>query len=81
MITHDYYDHTDADRDINIVFPIERLREFEREGIIGQLADTHYGFMGHIRGPHSETLARKSSPGVARRLKAAGVDAVLLAPG
>lgn len=81
MITHDYYDHTDADRDINIVFPIERLREFEKEGIIGQLADTHYGFMGHIRGPHIETLTRKSSPEVARRLKVAGVDAVLLTPG
>ena len=80
MITHDYYDHTDADRDINIVFPIGRLREFESEGIIGQLADTHYGFMGHIRGPHIETLVRKSAPEVARRLKA-GVDAVLLTPG
>jgi D-proline reductase (dithiol) PrdB len=32
MITHDYYDHKDADKDINIVFPIERLREFERLG-------------------------------------------------
>jgi len=21
-ITHDYYDHTDADRDINVVFPL-----------------------------------------------------------
>jgi D-proline reductase (dithiol) PrdB len=81
MITHDYYDHTDADRDINIVFPIERLMEFEREGVIGQLADTHYGFMGHIRGPHIKTLTGKSAPEVARRLKAAGVDAVLLTPG
>ncbi len=23
VITHDYYDHSDADRDINIVFPVE----------------------------------------------------------
>jgi D-proline reductase (dithiol) PrdB len=34
MITHDYYDHTDADTDLNIVFPIDRLREFAREGVI-----------------------------------------------
>ena len=34
MITHDYYDHRDADKDINIVFPIERLRELESDGFI-----------------------------------------------
>ncbi len=26
MITHDYYDHTDAEKDINIVFPVQTLR-------------------------------------------------------
>ena len=29
-ITHNYYDHKDADSDINIVFPVDRLREFVR---------------------------------------------------
>ena len=27
MVTHEHYDHTDADQDINCVFPIDRLRE------------------------------------------------------
>lgn len=81
MITHDYYDHTDADRDMNIVFPIERLRELEKEGTIGKLADKHYGFMGHIVGPHIETLVSKTAPEVAELLKANGVDIVLLTPG
>ena len=81
MITHDYYDHTDADRDMNIVFPIERLREFEREGIIGRVADTHYGFMGHILGRHIGTLINKTAPEVAGLLKTGGVDGVLLTPG
>jgi D-proline reductase (dithiol) PrdB len=80
-ITHDYYDHSDADKDINIVFPVDRLREFEREGIIGKLADTHYGFMGHIMGPHLLTLINRTAPEVARLLKAADVDIVLLTPG
>ncbi len=80
MITHDYYDHSDADRDINIVFPVERLREFEREGILGKLADIHYGFMGHILGSCIETLVNNTAPEVAERLKAAGIDAVLLTP-
>jgi D-proline reductase (dithiol) PrdB len=81
MITHDYYDHRDADKDINIVFPIQRLRELEKEGVIGGIASTHYGFMGHILGEHVQTLVNRSAPQVARKLKEDGVDVVLLTPG
>ncbi len=81
MITHDYYDHTDADRDLNVVFPVERLRELVAAGEIGGVARLGYGFMGHITGPHLETLKRRTAPEVAERLKKARVDAVLLAPG
>jgi D-proline reductase (dithiol) PrdB len=81
MITHDYYDHSDADRDINIVFPIERLREFESEGIIGKVTNKHYGFMGHIEGNHVQTLIDESSREVARRLQSDHIDIVLLTPG
>ena len=81
VITHDYYDHSDADKDINIVFPLERFREFETEGIIGKVADRHYGLMGHILGRHIETLISKTAPEIARQLKADGVDVVLLTPG
>lgn len=81
MITHDYYDHTDAERDLNIVFPIERLREFASEGIISKVAETHYSFMGHIMGPHIYTLMEVNAPEVAARLKKQKVDYVLLTPG
>lgn len=81
MITHDYYDHSDADKDINIVFPIQRLKEFEKEGFIGEIAPTHYGFMGHIVGKHIQTLVNLSAPEVAERLKQDGMDTVLLTPG
>ncbi len=80
-ITHDYYDHSDADRDINIVFPIERLREFQAEGLVGEVSGLHLGFMGHITGPHEDTLVGTTAPEAARALKQAGVDAVLLTPG
>ena len=33
MITHDYYNHSDAEKDINIIFPIQRLWKLEKEGI------------------------------------------------
>lgn len=81
MITHDYYDHTDADRDLNVVLPVERLRELAAAGEIGGVARLGYGFMGHITGPHLETLKRRTAPEVAGRLKMARVDVALLAPG
>ena len=81
MITHDYYDHKDADRDMNIVFPLDRLREMEAEGLIGRLQERHYSFMGHIDGRHVATLVEKTGPDVARRLKEEGADVVLLTPG
>ena len=81
MITHDYYDHADADKDINIVFPLERLREFEKEGFIGHVAGRHYSFMGHIVERHIPTLVNKTAPEIARALKDDHVDIVLLTPG
>lgn len=80
-ITHDYYDHSDADRDINVVFPMDRLNELAGEGVIGGLAAVNYGFMGHIDGPHIKTLMEKTGPDVARRLADEGADVVLLTPG
>jgi hypothetical protein len=43
-ISHLAYDRTDALRDINLVFPLQRLRELEVEGVIGRVAERHYGF-------------------------------------
>lgn len=80
QITHDYYDHADAGKDPNIIFPLERLRELVSEGVLGALASTHYAFMGHIDGRHIATLVEKTAQEVAQRLKADQVDLVLLTP-
>lgn len=80
-ITHDYYDHTDADRDINVVFPVFILRELARRGFIREVAPVNYGFMGHIVKRHVKTLMEKTAPEVAGLLKKDAVDAVLLTPG
>ena len=80
-ITHDYYDHSDADKDINIVFPIERLAELSKEGFIGLVALAHYGFMGHIVGKKVDVLLENTAPEVASCLLADGVTAVILTPG
>lgn len=79
-ITHDYYDHRDALRDLNIVLPLTRLKEMRAAGCIGALAERHYSFMGHIDGGHVRTLIRQTAPRVAALLHEDAVDAVLLTP-
>lgn len=78
-ITHDYYDHTDAEQDLNILLPIMLMRELAHAGTIGSLA-TCYSFMGHIEPPHIDTLVQQTAPQVAGKLKQDQVDAVLLTP-
>lgn len=78
-ITHDYYDHTDAERDLNILLPIALFRELALQGVMSELS-TCYSFMGHIEPPHVETLLHTTAPQVAGRLKQERVDAVLLTP-
>lgn len=79
-ITHDYYDHRDAERDMNLVFPAQRLKELAEAGALGGLHPMAYSFMGHIAGPHLKTLQAESAPEVARRLADAKVDYALLVP-
>jgi D-proline reductase (dithiol) PrdB len=47
MVTHHHYDHSDADEDINVVFPIDLLRELQQEGFIRGIARKHVGYMGY----------------------------------
>ena len=70
------FDRTAFVRDINVVFPIERLRAMAAAGTIGSVAATHYSFMGASDPRGMEANARA----VAGRLKSDNVDAVLLTP-
>jgi D-proline reductase (dithiol) PrdB len=80
-ITHDYYDHTDADKDLNIVFPVERLAELLADGVIGELAPRNFSFMGHIDGPYVGVLMEATAKEVATKLNEDGTDIALLTPG
>ncbi len=79
-ITHKYYDHTAADRDLNVVLPVDRLRELVTDGLVGGVAPRMYSFMGHVDGAHVRTLMETTAPEVARRLRADGAEAVVLTP-
>jgi D-proline reductase (dithiol) PrdB len=80
-ITHDYYDHRAADRDVNCVFPLERLHELAAVRKIGGVAPRHVGTMGHILGSEERRLLTETAPAIARLLADDSVDYVLAAPG
>jgi D-proline reductase (dithiol) PrdB len=77
-ISHNNYDHTDADLDINCVFPIERFRELEAEGYIGELADFSFTIMGRIF--RRTALQNEMVPLILQRLKDERVDVFFLVP-
>jgi D-proline reductase (dithiol) PrdB len=79
VVTHTHYDHTGADKDINCVFPIDRLRELADEKVIGRLAEMNYGFMGFI--PNPTPLREGTAKEVAQKLKEAEVDIAFLTAG
>ncbi len=43
-IAHHHYDHSEADADPNIVFPIDSLRQLAGAGLIGAVNDKHYSY-------------------------------------
>ena len=71
------FDRVGFQQDWNVAFPLDRLRELEREGVIGGVADYHYSFMGAVS-PVTNYEAKAGE--LAQQLKADKVDAVLLSP-
>ena len=76
-IAHKHYDHALTEQDFNIVFPIQRFVELEKEGIIGKLADTHYSF-SYVN--DAVSLVKETVPKFISRIKADAVDILFLVP-
>ena len=75
---HEHYDHTNAMKDINCVFPVERMRELQSGGVIGSLAGTFYSFMGFVT--VTRPLKVVTVPEVAGKLRREQVDFAILVP-
>ena len=69
------FDRTGFQQDLNLVFPIERLRELLADGVIGSIAKYHYAFMGATPPTVLEAVAKD----LAAILKQDQVDGVVLA--
>jgi D-proline reductase (dithiol) PrdB len=72
--------NADADKDVNIIFPIERVQELKQSHEIGDVNCRHFSFMGHIMQHHIQTLMKVTAPRVAEALKSDNVDIVILTP-
>lgn len=65
-------------KDINVILPLGRMAEFEKEGIIGRLAPHAYSFYG-FQWRNLDFLEEAMVP-ISRNMKEEGVEAVLLTP-
>jgi D-proline reductase (dithiol) PrdB len=72
------FDRSGVRADVNLAFPLDRFRELESQGVIGELNHRHFSFMGSIVGPRK--IIEETAPQVARMLKEDRVDAVFLTP-
>ena len=70
------FDRAGFQRDPNVVFPLERLREMAADGEIGGVAETHYSVMGSTDPAGMQEAADQ----IAGQLRQERIDAVLLTP-
>ena len=70
------FDRSGFQRDWNVVFPLDRLRELVAEGVIVSLANFHYSVSSAHQGSEFETPVKE----IASLLKKDNVNAIILTP-
>ncbi len=76
-VRHGGYDVRGARTDPNIAFPVSRLRELQKEGIIGELFPTAYSFVGACS---QMRLLKHTGPQWVEKFQSHGIEALLLVP-
>jgi D-proline reductase (dithiol) PrdB len=70
------FDRAGFQRDVNVVYPVDRLRELASTGVIAGVADTHYTVMGST----DPVGMGESADRIAAQMRREQIDAVVLAP-
>lgn len=72
------YDPSAVREDRNVQIPIERLQEYQENGVIGNLNNVWWSFNGFI--PNAQLVAESLAPEIVERLRRYEVQAALLVP-
>ena len=72
-----HFDRTGFREDVNLVYPIDRLKELAEKGEIGSVASFHYSFMGAGWPPQ---MIEETAKQLAILLKEDKVNGVVLSP-
>jgi len=67
-----------AEQDLNCLIPLDHLQELEAVGEIGEVAASHYTYIGYTTQP--EQLLQESVPAIINNLRDEAVDVVVLVP-
>jgi D-proline reductase (dithiol) PrdB len=65
-------------QDINVILPLARMAEFEKEKVIGRLAPTAYSFYG-FQWQNTDFLKEAIEP-ISKKMKSESVEGVLMTP-
>jgi D-proline reductase (dithiol) PrdB len=73
------YDHSDVNRDPNVMLPLDRLDELAHGGRVGVPTASHFGFNGG--GGDLEQIRLQLAPDLLQRLRSVQADGVILTGG
>ncbi len=76
--SHLHIDTSFLAKDRNVAWPVDIFEDYEREGVIGHLADTLYSIMGYI--PNYNPLIKRTAPLMIEKMKSEDVDAAFIVP-
>ena len=72
------FDHAGLRQDANLLIPLDRLREMQRSGEIGEIGPRTVSLCGHL--PKPGKLMSDTAPAIARLFKEDEADVVLIVP-
>lgn len=76
---HGHYDTSEAQKDPDVIFPLQRLRELAEQGFIRGVSNKHIGFKGFST--DLKTQYEKLAPAIAEEIERSQTDAVVLTAG
>jgi D-proline reductase (dithiol) PrdB len=77
-VNHLHINTNHIKQDVNVILPLARMAELEKDGIIGKLAPTSFSFYG-FQWQNTDFLSEAIDP-MASVMKREGVEAVFLTP-